>query len=175
MKRLFVLFLLVVPAFVQQTGGRGSGGAPGHPGGGVDPNTCDLKTVQEGIYCEKCDKILEKEDVLDREFCKRCNKGKEKKERTKAAKVKVCFKKFCECDYHGKTFSSLCCGKGKVASSKSLIEFKCEGCDAAAYNDASIQHDNERHKTNKSKKIIRRCKKSGEFPHVNESAQTKKR
>lgn len=173
MRYLLLVVLLVVPAFAQQTGGRGSGGAPGHPGS-VDPNKCDMKTVQDSIYCEKCDKILERDDLLDIEFCKTCNDGKDKKERTKATKVKVCCKKFYECEHHGNTFSK-CCGSTKEGSNKAVIQFSCEGCEATSFDQASVKHDNEKHKTNKSKKINAHCKKSGDFPHVNEAAQSKKR
>lgn len=55
---------------------------------------CDLKKVEEGLYCETCKKVLEPAEVLDKAFCKKCSGGKTGEERIKAATGPVCVKTY---------------------------------------------------------------------------------
>lgn len=53
---------------------------------GKGPAPCDMKTLEKGLYCAKCDKLLGKEDLNDEKKCKAEGCGE------KPVEVEVCVK-----------------------------------------------------------------------------------
>ena len=63
----------------------------------LQANVCDMKKVEDGVFCDTCKKVLLPAEVVDREFCKVCNGDKKGEERTKGRKVKVCSRTYYTC------------------------------------------------------------------------------
>lgn len=70
----------------------GTAGIAQERGAGAKSNDCDLKTLEKGKYCAKCDKLLEKDDCDKDGKCKTCSE--------KPVEVEVCVKKFYAADCH---------------------------------------------------------------------------
>lgn len=156
MKTLAILALVVFPLVAQE-------------------KKCDMKTVEDAFWCETCKKVLDKDTCIKEGICKKCFEGKKEEEWQKAPKVHVCVKKYYECQAPcgckacpGKG-SKKCCGKSKEMVSKSPIIYKCLGCEATAYYEKEIKHDEEKHREKKERKIERNCVDAGSFPHIIES------
>jgi hypothetical protein len=121
---------------------------------------CDLATVEEALWCAKCKKFREKEQ-LEGEKCKECQ--------TPVDKIKVCVKKWIpSCGMHQQTphlepccKSKMCC---KLQTLKSALVFRCEGCGQSAREEKDIKHDAKSHE----QKIVKSCEASGTQPHGGE-------
>lgn len=121
---------------------------------------CDLKTVEEGFHCGKCNKVLAGES-LEGDKCKAC--------RGPARKVQVCVKVWIpRCGMHemkphleGCCKSKFCC---KFETLKSAVIFTCKGCGLTGRSEAEIPHGPKEHE----KKIERKCDASGTQPHGGE-------
>jgi hypothetical protein len=121
---------------------------------------CDLASVEDAVWCSKCKKPREKEQ-LDGEKCKDCQ--------TTTEKIKVCVKKWIpRCGMHGQEPHLECCCKSKKCcvpeTSKSPLVFRCEGCGKSAREEAKIEHDPKAH----DKKVLKTCEASGTRPHGGE-------
>ena len=102
---------------------------------------CDTKDVEDALWCSKCKKLREKEQV-DGEKCKECQ--------TVAEKIKVCVKKWVpSCGMHQQVpHTKPCCGSKmccKIQTNKSPLVFKCEGCGQTARDEKEIKHDAKNH------------------------------
>jgi hypothetical protein len=64
----------------------------------VEP--CDLKHVEDALWCETCSNYLDSTSTLDRKFCKKCNEGKKKNDRTEPKTRRVCRKTWYDCADH---------------------------------------------------------------------------
>ena len=121
---------------------------------------CDAATIEDAVWCFKCKKPREKEQ-LDGEKCKDCHSDTEK--------IKVCVKKWIpRCGMHNQSphlesccKSKFCC---KFETIKSPLTFKCEGCGKTARDEAKIEHDAKVHE----KKVSKTCEASGTQPHGGE-------
>jgi len=69
-------------------------GALSLPAGAQDKKVCDLKKVEEGLYCEACRKVLEPAELLEKVYCKKCSEGKKGADRVKAVRALVCAKTY---------------------------------------------------------------------------------
>ena len=124
---------------------------------------CDMSAVEDALWCGKCRKVLEKEQ-LSAEKCKECSSAPEK--------IQACVKKWIpRCGMHdqqphleGCCKSKFCC---KVETVKSPIQFVCEGCGGSALREDALSHDSKDH----GKKIARKCAGSGTRPHGGEPIQ----
>jgi hypothetical protein len=121
---------------------------------------CDLATVEDAVWCSKCKKPREKEQ-LEGTKCKDCQ--------TETEKLKVCVKKWIpRCGMHEqKPHLENCCKSKKccvLEASKSPVVYVCEGCGQSAREEAKIAHDAKAH----DKKSIRSCELSGTAPHGGE-------
>jgi len=135
------------------------------PLGAQEPNKkvgppCDLATVEDAIWCPKCKKTREK-DQLEGDKCKDCQ--------TPTEKLKVCVKKWIpRCGMHGQTPHLENCCKSKkccvMETSKSPIAYQCTGCGQMAREEGKIVHDSKEHE----KKVVRTCEASGTAPHGGE-------
>ena len=124
----------------------------GHP--------CDLATVEDALWCPKCKRLREKEQV-DGEKCKECQ--------TATEKIKVCVKKWVpSCGMHQQVpHTKPCCGSKmccKIQTNKSPVIFKCEGCGATARDEKELKHDAKNHE----KTAVKTCEASGTQPHGGE-------
>ena len=125
-----------------------------------DGPPCDLATVEDAIWCPKCKKDREKEQ-LDGDKCKVCM--------TVTEKLKVCVKKWIpRCGMHEqKPHLENCCKSKKccvMVADKSPIVFKCLGCGQSARDEGKIAHDAKDHE----KKVVKTCEASGTQPHGGE-------
>jgi hypothetical protein len=121
---------------------------------------CDLATIEDAIWCPKCKKPREKEQ-LDGDKCKDCQ--------TPTEKLKVCVKKWIpRCGMHNQQPHLECCCKSKKCCIpeilKSPLVFKCQGCGQTAREEDKIVHDAKPHE----KKVVRTCEASGTRPHGGE-------
>lgn len=134
---------------------------------------CDLKKVENGLYCDECKKILEPDDIADQEYCKKCKDEAEEagKEATKARKVKVCVKEFFACEQHPDETSReegkcpTCSEELKKRTDKALVVYKCEECGTEGDKEGPCDQKDCKEK---NKKVVATCSKSGTFPHVKE-------
>lgn len=121
---------------------------------------CDAAAVEDGLWCGKCRKLREKEQLAD-EKCKDCG--------TVPDKLKVCVKKWIpRCGMHNQQphlkeccASKFCC---KWETVKTPLAFRCEGCGQAARSEADLKHDAKDHE----KKVVKSCEGSGTQPHGGE-------
>lgn len=121
---------------------------------------CDLAKVEEAIWCPKCKKAREK-DQLDGDKCKVCQ--------TATEKLQVCVKTWiARCGMHEQHPHAECCCKSKKCCvsevNKSPVVFKCLGCGQMAREEGLIAHDPKEHE----KKVVRTCEASGTAPHGGE-------
>ena len=121
---------------------------------------CDLAAIEDAVWCAKCRKPREKEQ-LDGTKCKDCQ--------TETEKLKVCVKKWIpRCGMHEqKPHLENCCKSKKccvLEASKSPIVYTCEGCGQSAHAEDKITHDAKAHE----KKAMRSCELSGTAPHGGE-------
>jgi hypothetical protein len=121
---------------------------------------CDVGTIEDGIWCPKCKKAREK-DQLDGEKCKICM--------TVTEKLKVCVKKWIpRCGMHGQQpHLENCCKSKKCCVFETLkvpLIYKCSGCGQSAREEEKIAHDAKDHE----KKIVKTCESSGTQPHGGE-------
>jgi hypothetical protein len=121
---------------------------------------CDLATLEDAVWCSKCRKPREKEQ-LDGTQCKDC--------RTETEKLKVCVKKWIpRCGMHEqKPHLENCCKSKKccvLEASKSPLEVACGVCGKSAREEAKIVHEGKEHEA----KPVRRCELSGTAPHGGE-------
>jgi hypothetical protein len=136
----------------------------------LDP--CDLKHVEDALWCETCSAFLESDTTLDRKFCKKCSEGKKKSERTEAKTKRVCRKTWYECAEHpdqrawSKSKKCKTCSKSmQEKTGRSDILYRCRGCtkvnpkaEACPLVDCKKQ----------GLMFEPQCARSGSFPHVAE-------
>ncbi|MFH0946687.1 MAG: hypothetical protein V2A76_15945 [Planctomycetota bacterium] len=138
----------------------------------VDTGTdvCDMKTIEDGLYCAECDEVLDADSVTKNEYCSDCYEtameAKEKPE--KAQKVKVCVKTYfaCpECFEESKAAGECpeCKVKLEKAVDKALIVFACQEC-GKEYEKAGLCDEEDCMEM--KAKVVQTCSKSGTFPHV---------
>lgn len=124
------------------------------------PIPCDVAAQEEALWCGKCRKLREKEQVADGK-CKECQ--------TVAEPLKVCVKKWIpRCGMHdqkphleGCCKSKFCC---KFETVKAPLVFKCAGCGESARTEAGVTHKGIDHE----KKLVKSCEASGAQPHGGE-------
>lgn len=133
---------------------------------------CDMKQVEDGLYCPACDAILEEDEIMDKEFCKACaEEAKENGEKPKKAeKVKVCVKTYHACPSCGTAGKpgGKCedCGEAfQPRTDRARIVFKCENCGKEGKEGEPCGEEDCK---TMGAKIVRTCSKSGRFPHVKE-------
>lgn len=129
-----------------------------------DKSSCDLKQLEDGLYCEHCKAVLDGDAILDKEFCKKCSQDKPADKREKAKKVKVCVKTYYACSC-GKTAGEAgeCHGKMTQKVDRALVVYKCKGCGKQADKEGDCTEQ----KCNQAgAKIVAACSKSGTPPHV---------
>src|SRR5690348_8908563 len=102
---------------------------------------CDLATIEDSVWCAKCKKPREKEQ-LDGTKCKDCQ--------TETEKLKVCVKRWIpRCGMHEqKPHLENCCKSKKccvLEASKSPVVFTCDGCGQSAHEEDKIPHDAKAH------------------------------
>jgi hypothetical protein len=118
---------------------------------------CNCKKVVKGVYCIKCDRVLEPDD-LRREVCKRCEE--------KPKKVDMCVKRYYMVDGKPDTISDkpFTYG-GKVydipQEDRARIVWFCSTCEAVGDIQAEVKHKEDC----ASKNVIKVCTKSGIGPH----------
>jgi hypothetical protein len=148
--------LVAAPAMSQDRGGK-------KPPDMTGP--CDTKQTEKVKWCPKCDKVLEKADI---------EKDKHKGDCGEAAKeIELCCKKLYACGCGGSccqveqaTPGKCSCNKPlKAKDDKCKVMHECETCGAKGPVAADVQHDEEKHKDKKEKKLKRTCEKSGAAPH----------
>ncbi len=125
------------------------------------PLPCDAAAVEDGLWCVKCKKVKEKEQLAE-EKCKDCQVAPEK--------IKVCVKKWIpRCGMHNQQPHLESCCKSKFCCKfeviKSPVTFACQGCGQSAPAEEAIKHDAKNHE----KKIVRKCQLSGTQPHGGEA------
>ena len=142
--RPFVLSLgLVLPLLAQEESG-----------------SCDLKTLEEDLFCAKCVALLGKEGVDKDGSCRSCHLPPEK--------VQVCAKKYyyaacCKTKHAG---PGECCGKAFIQkTSRARVIHVCRACGTEGPAGAVCTRDRCR---SKGKPLERRCSRNGEFPHGGE-------
>ena len=126
--------------------------------------TCPVTTVEAGFYCEKCQKVRDKEDK-----CNVCD--------SPVRKVEVCVRKLFECGCGGGGCCKITafapgkckCGnptKNRTGPDKAVVQYACPACGASAYAKEEVKHDEEKHKGKKDLTPKRTCTKSGTAPHI---------
>jgi len=131
---------------------------------------CPVDKTEPGQFCDKCRKLLAKEDIKEGK-CAAEGCG------TKARKVDVCVRKYfactneaptAECTLMGEKAGKCKCGKDLAEKTdKSLALWVCDGCGAATPHKEEFKHNDVAHKQMGGKKsMTRRCEKSGQPPHL---------
>jgi hypothetical protein len=123
-------------------------------------NPCPLAKVEDGLWCGKCKKIREKEQLADGK-CKDCQ--------SEPDKVKLCVIDWIpRCGMHNQQPHLKDCCKSKFCCkheiNKSPVTFKCAGCGQASRDEAKIAHDGKEHE----KRVVKSCEASGTQPHGGE-------
>lgn len=133
-------------------------------------DACDLKTVEDGLYCPDCDEILEGDAIAKKEYCADCYEiaVSEEEKPQKATKVKVCVKTCYACPDCGEESRAAgdcpeCEVELEKAVNKARVLFACEEC-GKEFEKAG-KCDEEDCSEMKSK-VVRTCASSGAFPHV---------
>ena len=129
---------------------------------------CSVSTTEKGMWCEKCDKVLDKDKIDKDGMCKEC--------KVKVKEIELCVKKVwaCVCGgsvdkccgkcprYHDKAGD--CCGKKtKETTNRARVQYVCSGCDAKSYWKDQVKHDES--KKDDKKEIKKTCTESGKKPH----------
>jgi hypothetical protein len=120
---------------------------------------CDCKKIVKGVYCIKCDRVLEPDD-LRKGVCKRCEE--------KPKKVDMCIKKYYEADGKPETISDKpVTSEGKVYDipheSRARIVYFCDSCEEVGDIESDVKHKPDcKNKFN----LTKVCLKSGTPPHV---------
>jgi len=133
-------------------------------------DACDLKTIEDGYYCEECEEVLAGDSLIKGEYCTYCYEDAVENERTpqKAKKIKVCVKTCYQCPDCEELFESAgkcedCEVKLEKATIRARVLFACQECgkefDKAGFCDEEDCKD-------MKAKVVRTCSLSGEFPHV---------
>ncbi|HXX94267.1 MAG TPA: hypothetical protein VEN81_11585, partial [Planctomycetota bacterium] len=119
---------------------------------------CNCKKVVKGVYCIKCDRVLEPDD-LRKNVCKRCEEPPKK--------VDMCVKKYYTVDGHPEKVSEKPISfEGKIYDTpqedRARILYFCTTCE-----DVADTKDELKHKPDCSNKntVIKVCSKSGIGPH----------
>lgn len=117
---------------------------------------CDMKDVEKGQYCEKCETALESKDVKEG-ACKKCQ--------TKVKKVELCVARaYMGCHKGPQMKPYVCCGKpAKEIVDKALVVVKCEQCGKEGTKVGPCPEDACKKAKKKFKKF---CTKSGVVPHI---------
>lgn len=136
----------------------------------AEGETCDLKHVSTGLWCDSCKAVLDPDGTLEGKYCAKCCKDKKAEERVEARRVKVCTKTYYRCAEHGTVAwkpgkCATCQGDMEKVVDRALVTLKCEGCGAAAEKLGPCA--NEECKARK-KMIVETCARSGTYPHVPE-------
>ena len=133
---------------------------------------CDLKHVEDALWCEACAAYLEPETTLDKKFCKKCNEGKKKSERVEPKTKRVCRKTWYECSEHpdqrawSKSKKCPTCQKPMAAKTdRADLVFQCSGCTKTSDKEGPCPLVDCK---NQNLSFKPACKKSGSHPHTKE-------
>ena len=133
---------------------------------------CDLKTVEDGLYCEDCEEILEGDAIEKKLYCAACYESATEAEETpeKATKIKVCVKSAFQCPDCSELSPSAgtcaeCDVKLEKATVKARVIFACQECGTAADKEGLCDEEDCREM---KAKVVRTCDQSGTFPHGHE-------
>jgi hypothetical protein len=121
-------------------------------------NPCDCKKIVKGVWCPKCQRVLEVDDVR-RGVCKKCEE--------KPKKIELCVKKYYQAECHPEKISDRpisCDGKlyDLPLEDKAKIIYQCSSCEEAGDTQGEIKHKDDCKNRLGVKKI---CTKSGTGPH----------
>jgi hypothetical protein len=119
---------------------------------------CNCKKVVKGVYCIKCDRVLEPDDIR-KGVCKRCEEPPKK--------VDMCVKKFYTVDGHPEKVSEKpITFEGKIydiaQEDRARIVYYCNSCEEVGDTQNDVKHKADCANRSNTIKI---CLKSGIGPH----------
>jgi hypothetical protein len=119
---------------------------------------CSCKKIVKGVYCIKCDRVLEPDD-LRKGVCKRCEEPPKK--------VEMCVKKYYTVDGHPEKVSEKpITFEGKVYDTpqedRARILYYCTTCEDVSDTQSELKHKPDCSNKNT---VIKVCSKSGIGPH----------
>lgn len=125
------------------------------------PAGCDMRRVERGYWCEKCDKTFEKDKLIVGK-CPVCA--------TKAKVIEMCVKKTYQCcaKNYAKAGNCAVCKKPVPEKvDKCRILYRCDACLNQHPIEGELKHDLDRDKAaTRGAKVERRCERNGTAPHT---------
>jgi len=133
---------------------------------------CDLKTVEDGLYCEECEEVLEADSIEKKEYCADCYEDaiEDDEKPVKATKIKVCVKSTFQCPDCDDVSASAgtcphCDVKLEKFVSKARVINACEEC-GKEYDKPGLCDEEDCMEL--KAKVVRTCEMSGTPPHGSE-------